>query len=421
MKKIIYSLEYGFAILTLILYSGAIFTLFNTGGGNEGDIEDVTPDNTSIKIIYLIIYFITFVLLTFRWKKSVYLASKNLYILLFTGLAGISIIWSSVPEITIARFIAILGTNLFSLYLASRYTFKQQILLLIQTYTIITVLSILVIVLLPKYGIMGGVHAGAWRGVFNHKNVLGKLIVINIMACFLQLISCPSKNTMTYFGLISSVILVIGSKSSSALVNLLITISILIVLTFWRWRYEIMIPASIGSMLLISIFSIWFNNNSALIFSNAGKDTNLTGRAELWPLALEMASKKSWLGYGYGAFWADPNGPAVNIWRTVAWNAPNAHNGFLDLFISVGLLGVFVFMLSFISTFFRAAIYLRYSKTPDGFWPLIFISYLILANLTETGLMTPNDLFTVLYITISYSVIINTNGKIKSLVYDRLS
>jgi exopolysaccharide production protein ExoQ len=410
--------EHVITVLGLVLYSGAILTLFTSGGYNEGELTDnLTTENALIKQIFLVFYVITILLLACRWQKTLYVISKNLYILLFTGLAISSIAWSTAQDLTTTRVIAVSGTNLFGLYLASRYTLKQQVLLLVQAFGIIVLLSMLFVVILPRYGIMGGSHAGAWRGVFNHKNVLGKLMILSTAIFFLQSINCPRKNILIYLGLMFSIILLVMSKSSSSLVNLALITIVFFILKTWRWSYIIMIPASFSITLLGSGFFLWFNDNSSILFSSVGKDSNLSGRTDLWSLAVDVGLKKPWLGYGYGAFWDERNGAAVEIWRSVNWRAPNAHNGFLDFFLSLGLIGIVLLGLSFINTFTQAFIYLRHSKTSDEFWPLIFMFYFILANFTESALMLQNDLFTVTYVAISYSMTIHNNAKARSLVY----
>ena len=71
----------------------------------------------------------------------------------------------------------------------------------------------------------------------------------------------------------------------------------------WRWRYELMIPASIGIMFLGTLSYIWFTENAAIAFGSIGKDSSLTGRTEIWGLIIDIALRKALLGYGYDSFW----------------------------------------------------------------------------------------------------------------------
>ena len=417
-KSTLESIEYGITVFGLVLYSGAILSLVLSGGINEGDLEwELPSDNAVIKQCYSIFYFITLILLACRWQKTLYVITKNLYVFIFIGLTIASVTWSSSPNLTSTRSIAFLGTNLFGLYLASRYSLKQQVLLLAQAFGIIVLVSMIFVLILPKYGIMGGSHAGAWRGIFIHKNGLGKWMVLSIVIFFLQLIRNPKPNILTYLGLIFSTLLLVMSKSSSSLINLLLVGVVFSVLKTWRWNYLVMVPATLLITLLGSSFFLWFNSNSSVLFDSVGKDSNLSGRTDIWSLAFEIASRKPFFGYGYGGFWEDLNGAAIEIWQAINWRAPNAHNGFIDLFLGLGLSGVVVLGISFINTFIQSSICLRRGTTSDEFWPLIFLIYLVLSNLSESGLMVQNELFTVIYITLAYSTKIQNSPKAVSLVH----
>ncbi len=407
MKKKWEFAEYIFTVLSLMLYTGGILTVVISGGFSEGEAEGIESDNSLIKQIFFLIYLITFFLLLSRWKRVVYIIVQEKYILLFTALAITSIMWSYSPEMTITRSIAIFGTNLFGLYLATRYTLKQQLSLLVWAFATVIFLSLFFAVLLPKYGIMGGSHAGALRGIYNHKNVLGKMMVLSTAVFWLQAIGYSKNRLLIYFGFCLSIIFLLLSKSSSALINLPIIISIFFILRTWRWRYEVMIPMLVALSILITSFTFWFNEYSDILFNAIGKDATLTGRTDLWLLLWNMICKRPWFGYGYGAFWHGFDSASAEVWYVADWHPPNAHNGFLDLWLSLGILGLFIFILGFLKTLYQAFIWLRSSKTSDGFWPLMFIVYFILSNLTESALMLQNDIFTVLYVAISYSLVIS--------------
>jgi O-antigen ligase len=408
MKKILNLAEYVFTVLSLMLYTGGPITVLTSGGANEGEAEFYrNNDNSLVKILFLLIYCITFLLLILRWKKVVYMLNKDKYILVLLGIALMSILWSASPEGTITRSIGIGGTTLFGLYLATRYPLKEQISLLAWMFATVMLLSFLFAVGLPKYGIMGSIHAGAWRGIYNHKNVLGKMMVISTTIFLLNTMSATKNKLILYLGLSFSIILLLLSRSSSAMINLIIITALFLMLRTWRWPYEFLVPTFIAIVTLISSVYLWSIDNSALIFAALGKDATLTGRTDLWNLVWDMIWKRPWLGYGYGAFWfGGENSVSSELWNAAGWKPPNSHNGLLDLWVNVGLLGVIIFALSFCKTLSKAFIWLRYSKISAGFWPLIFIVYMVLSNLTESALMLQNDIFWVLYVAVAYSVLL---------------
>jgi exopolysaccharide production protein ExoQ len=413
MKKKIALAEHTFSIFALILYTGAFLPLIASGGYSEGEGDiDVFSNYALANQLFILIYFITIVLLVFRWKKVGSVIITNKYMLMFTCFALTSTLWSVLPDKTMSRSISLLGTNLFSIYLTTRYTIQQQLSLLAQTFGTILLASVVFIVLLPQYGMMGGVHAGAWRGIYIHKNLFGQFMVMSTSIFFLQSISYDRHRFLMYIGLCLSIVMLLMTRSSSAIVNLLIILASFLIFCTWKWRYEIMIPASTAIIFFSTIFYHWFNENSAILFAGLSKTANLSGRADIWLLLPDIALRRPWLGYGYDVFWSGYDSPSAEVWYAVGWNAPNAHNGFFDLWLGLGVVGLFLLALSFMDTIVKGYIWLRYfSKTPDGFWPLIFMVFFVISNLSESKLMRQNDFFTVIYVAISYSLISGISSK----------
>jgi exopolysaccharide production protein ExoQ len=187
--------EHIFTIASLILYTNAVIPLLIIQGASEGDNIDVTTFNfTPLNLLFVLNYLVVFSLLFLRWQKVLYFISQNLLFLGFMVIVPLSFAWSEAPDKTLTGSIGMIGTTLFGLYIASRFTLKEQLKLVAWVFGIVIVLSILFIGALPQYGIMGGVHAGAPRGVFTHKNGLGKFMVLSLVAFLLLVTSPGSKN-----------------------------------------------------------------------------------------------------------------------------------------------------------------------------------------------------------------------------------
>jgi exopolysaccharide production protein ExoQ len=415
MKKLFIFAEQAFTVISLLLYSGGPLTVILSGGANEGDTEsEGEMDSSLILIFFFINYIITFILLLLRWKKALYILNQNKWLSLLIVIAIASVFWSYIPNKTIARGIAIFGTTLFGLYLSSRYTMRQQLQLFTWMYGIAIVLSFIFIVQLPQYGIMGGIHEGKWRGIYNHKNTLGKVISPGIVIFLLRAIGSKKKAWLFWLGFLLSLILLLRASSTSSLLNVIILLIACISFRVFRWRDEWMVPALIVLTTLSASVYIIFSVNSEAFLVAIGKDATLTGRGDMWPYIFEMIWKNPLLGYGFGAFWAGPGTPSFYIWQATNWAPPNAHNGILDLWLQLGLLGLLVFTFEFfVITLPKALIWARLSKTSDGFWPILYMTYMVLANLGETTLMVQNDLFWVFYVAIAFSVPILQRQKLK--------
>ncbi|MTJ08756.1 O-antigen ligase [Anabaena sp. UHCC 0204] len=399
MNKLLVFAEKGFTVAVLLVYSGAILLLLLSGGAQEN--EFVEFDSSLIRIINFLIYIVTFLLLGLRWKNTLYFLSKDRWLFLLVVLAAISMLWSFEKGTTLKDSITLIGSSLFGLYFASRYTLKQQLNLLGWTYGIIVVLSFIFAVALPKYGIMGGIHQGKWRGVFLHKNGLGARMVYSCMVFLILAYQSKKHSLLMWIGFSLSILLILMAASSSSLLNILILALVYFIFQNLRLPYLLMLPMLTMILTLGQILYFWFINNASVVFASIGKDATLTGRTELWPLVMDMIWKHPWIGYGYGGFWQGWDGESAYIWRGSGWTPTHPHNGFLALWLDLGLLGLGIFLLGFRRSLLQSLYWVRITSQSVDLYPLLHTSFLIIANLTETNLLETNSLTWILYISSS--------------------
>ena len=418
MRKVFYLLEKSFTISSLIIYSGGFLSLARSGGASEGDSGFLSQSDSSlILIVFQLIYVITFFLLLLRWKKTLYSIQNGKLVTLSIGIAVASVLWSFDPKMTLIRCVALIGTSLFGLYIATRYTFKEQMTIFAWTFGLVIVFSFATALILPKYGIMGGIHAGAWRGIYNHKNVLGKMMVLSSFIFLVQDVN-RKKRLLNSLGLGASIILLVCAKSSSAISGFVILLAIFVVLKTLRWRYEVMIPALLAILMVGVSGLLLVTQNMDVLFTAAGKDPTLTGRTDLWSWVLDSIWKHPWLGYGYGAFWQESNSEAVLVRYAAGWDVPNAHNGLLDLWVDLGILGTIILLLSIFNTLMKSFSILRKTENIIYIWPLLFLFNMSLANLTESTLMVRNDVFWVIYVALAFSALVPDEKDIKKRLID---
>jgi exopolysaccharide production protein ExoQ len=205
-----------------------------------------------------------------------------------------------------------------------------------------------------------------------------------------------------------SVTLLLLSKSSSAIGNFLTIFALIPVYNTLRLRYHLLVPAIIAVITIGMTISLWVSTNAKVLLESIGKDVTLTGRADMWPFIIEMIQKQPWLGYGYNGFWNDWDSPGAYVWYAAKWTPPNSHNGFLDLWLELGLLGILVFAAGFGINLLRGLKLFRIDRSWQSFWTLLYLTFIILANLGESSLLNRNDLCWLLYVAVSFSLAIAT-------------
>ena len=153
--------------------------------------------------------------------------------------------------------------------------------------------------------------------------------------------------------------------------------------------------------------ALWASSDSEGLFGALGRDVTLSGRTLIWNAVLEQIWPHPWLGYGYGAFWLGWAGESGQVWLSIVtllgFVPPHSHNGFLDLWLVLGLLGVYVFAFGFLLAFLRAISCARVSRTTEGLWPLTYMTFMLMYNLTESAILQNHNVFWVLYVAIVLS------------------
>jgi O-antigen ligase len=139
------------------------------------------------------------------------------------------------------------------------------------------------------------------------------------------------------------------------------------------------------------------------VLTGLGRDPTLSGRTYIWEAVIDQIWKRPWLGYGYQAFWQE-KGEAEYVWRSIHFIVFQAHNGFLNLGVELGLIGLSLFVLSLIFTYIRAIKWARLSSSLADLWPIIYVTFLLMYNYSENTNVEPTSLYWVLYVAVSLSL-----------------
>ena len=379
---------------------------------------------TSKPIITLFRYsilLITFTLLALRWRTTLRIASKCPTIWLLTGLAIASVAWSIFPQFSFDSIRGqLLQTTLFGLYFASRFTLKEQLQLLSVTLGIGACLSLFYGFAIPSVGITGsGKHAGAWRGIYGGKNGLSNRMTMALLAFFVLAINKDNKRErlFAWAGLGLAMLLILLSTSKSGLV---IFIMLLLTLSFYRhyrWQGKKTVLLLDLLILMLGAITVGVIGNWDTLLTDLGRDPTLTGRTLIWQGAIAKIQERLWFGYGRDAFWAPGSIGAAEVGAGVArgYIPGYAHNGFIDLTLALGLIGLFLFAVSFVATFMKALKRAYGAENPGDLWPLGFLVLIVMANLSESILMNGGNIFWVLFVAISFTLNQPRRGAVQSI------
>jgi O-antigen ligase len=325
------------------------------------------------------------------------LITKDQLIWVVLLIVAASILWSDFPEITMRRVVALIGNTFFGLYFATHYDFKRQLNILAWAYGIVALLSIAVALGLPRYGIMNFKDVSGWRGIFLHKNGLGSGMTLSALLFMLLFLDGGYKWVKGAFFVISIALLVL-SKSQTALLSFVIILGLMPFYRALRWRSEVAIPFFIIAFLTFAGTSLWLSDNFSTVAESVGRDPTLTGRTPVWSAVWDMILRRPWLGYGYEGFWQSSGSGAAYVWNSVRFKVAHSHNSFLELMLTIGIIGTFVYYLQFFCLFFKSLNLIRMTNSFSYLWPALFLSQLLFNSFTEKVFLPYNSLSWAIYI-----------------------
>jgi exopolysaccharide production protein ExoQ len=383
-------LEKAFVVLVLILSLGAFTNLTITG-----PIETQNMGMVWMQVLWSLLYVIVLVLYLRSCGKPLrrlFIVSPLIAVVAF---AFLSVLWSQDPALSLRRSIALGLSLIFGVYFASRFSQTEQLRLLAWALGFCILFSVFfeVLGLNPSQGYPG------WYGVFDIKNELGQAMVLSAMVFWFWKKVEPKYGAVAIAGIVASVCLLALSLAMTAVVVLAVMV-VLVPYLGWAlrmsrrglaWGVTLLL---VGGTLSIFYMATHFEEVTGLL----GKDPTMTGRLPLWIVAGVMALQRPWFGYGFDAFWLPDQTYTPRIWHLLTWMPPQAHNGVLELWLELGIIGTVLFLVVFVHYLAKAVKFSRHHPEPAATWPMAFLIFLFLANLTTAFFLQANNIYFMLYV-----------------------
>ena len=389
---------------------GASFLLLSTYIGTFSVRQPIMSDGkligiTSPSIIELVLgdlaYIIIPILILLRWKQFLFVVTRDIFPLLISLIVILSISWSVISNEIVNDVMGLVRTIIFAAYLATRYKRQDLMTLLAWSLGITAIFSVFVVLFVPGYGIYDQVY---WSGIFGHKNHLGAPMALSSVIFFSLAFSRSKYKKLLWTFFVISSCLVFLSGSGGAIVNCVITISLIPLSKFIK-KSEIRKQILLFNFGLIScsLLSFLLIVNAEGLLGLLGKDLTFTGRTRIWPVVIHYIRQKPLLGYGYASFWRSEYGDVFRdgfFWEEI----PHSHNGFLEILLGLGILGFIIFVASFFIATFRAIHIAYLSKTVEELLPIQLLVFIFIANSSEATLLSSNNIFLIVYISILLSL-----------------
>jgi exopolysaccharide production protein ExoQ len=329
----------------------------------------------------------------------------NRWLIIFLLYCFISIAWSDFPFVAFKRWIKILGHPIMALIVLTEPNLEQAVKTLLKrcAYVVVPV-SILFIKYYPQLGR----GFDAWTGepfntgITTNKNALGAdcLILGYFFVWYLLQTWQTERSSWRRNELRLIVGFLIGIwwlflKAHSATPMTSLCVGVLVVV-FVGSRF--IKKNLIGTYLLIAlvltvvaelVFGISGRYSEAL-----GRGSGLSGRMGLWTSLIGLHTNPI-LGTGFESFWL---GDRPKQLEGVFFFIPNeAHNGYLETYLTLGSIGVLILIALFLATFWKIRLEL-FRNFEWARFRLGFFAAIILYNWTEAAFKTVSAIWFIFYI-----------------------
>lgn len=393
--------EHVVLILVLLVFSeGVLPRLLSSGESVDG--------SPILRLLWLPIYALAFAGLIWKARDMARVCIRLPFLMALLAVCALSFLWSIDPGLSMRRGLAIVMTTVAGLYIGTRYSWQTLLRAFALTWLIVGLISLFTGLLVPSFGRMQDVHEGAWQGLYFEKNQLGGHMAR--AALFAGFLAIMDQKYRWHWGglLLLTIALVLLSTSKSSLLGLGVGLGIL-ALAHWMKQglriglVTLWIGVCVGSVLAaILVLAPEF------VFGLLGRDATLTGRTDIWVALADNIEQKPWLGYGYGAFWAPESVPGNWVREALQWDAPTAHNGWIEVTIALGFVGLALLLLDFLMTVGRAV--LASVSTWTGVFALAFCAQFFLFSLSESASLQQNSIVWLIYVAIAAKLTMRPKG-----------
>lgn len=326
-------------------------------------------------------------------RNSVWAVILSLYML-------ISISWSEMVFVSFKRWIREAVAIIMIFCVATEIDPKDAALSIMRR--VIYILIPYSLVLIKYYPHLGVIYArwsgmAMWTGATLHKNTLSSLCGFSIFFLVWTLVRRSHREDfpviryqkyLELFLLLLSIWLFLGAdhslnNSATSTVALALGFALLGILLWLKKRNKI-----ISSWVLMLFTVIFIGYGTITPFAGeltgidisglVGREETLTGRADIWKVLVPYAMSSPLLGHGFGGFWTD----AI---RSIT--SSHAHNGYLDILLETGFLGLMLFSILFIMTAKNA----QRAMATNFSWGTLWVCLLFMGlaqNITESSMVS---------------------------------
>lgn len=360
-------------------------------GGESASVDATVGDGDSLRQAVFVLLFGASLWNTWRARGVTGGLHVPLGVVLVLAWCWLSLTWAIAPEIAVRRLVFTTMVVLIVGQCCKAMSIDGVIRTFFWALLVTILIDWLAIATLPlavhQAGSVEPELAGDWRGIHTHKNGTGGICAFALFTFLYMWRQTRSRYVVPVLILLALVFLLNShSKTSLGLMPVAIVLGGAISL-FYR-NVSVRIGAGLILALALVGFGAYYNRIADYIYV-LDDPSALTGRSQIWPILLRYHVDHPLLGAGYGSFWSiGPDSP-INQYAS-GWLVSfltHAHNGYLDILVQTGLLGLILTVFALILAPLYALCTVPFTSEYIRWYLSTMLIFGLMHNLLETSLL----------------------------------
>jgi exopolysaccharide production protein ExoQ len=333
------------------------------------------------------------IVLARRGQEAGRLLRANVPIVLFFLHCALSVLWSDYPEASFKRWVkSLCDVVMVMVVLTDPNRLAAINRLLVRTSFLLIPLSILMIKYYPELAVRYSPEDGKQviTGITLDKNALGGICLILGLGCLWRFLVAYQDREGTHrarhlivHGTLLVMVMWLFSKANSktSLLCFVLVSGLLVATAVPPLARKRAVLNLLAVTALVAVVLPLFLGTGTGLLQTVGRDATLTGRTDIWEQALAIHTSPI-LGAGFESFWLP--GPLDGPRYGRSWHVNEAHNGYLEVYLNLGMVGL-VLLAFIIVTGYRNAIGMFPQDPREGGLRLAFLVLVLTYSCTEAG------------------------------------
>ena len=400
---------------TLLLVCFLLYTFVGTSPLAETGVEARADGSPLDRVALVSLAGMALVVILMRFRTASRLAGQMAPVWLMLAWCMSSLLWSDFSELTLRRTVSVILVATMCLGIAAGFTsFRRLHSILFGVLALVIVANLVTTILRPDFAVTPiGV-----RGFYTQKNQAGLVAMLSVITAlgwtWMQSRWPAVLAGLAIVGLSGCLLYVSESKTSLILAGAACAAAPLLLLL--RRLGGVFCALLIGlSLPIAGCLTLIVMGFGSPTFVSIDTDPTFTGRDEIWTFVESEIARRPWTGSGYGAFWdvgpdQDPLArapPGTWLSQVQTGIINQAHNGYLDLLVQVGIPALVLGLLTTMRATWQ--IVLRFfsdaaaqAERVSAMTFLLIMLVFIVHNLTESSLWARGQMFANLSLLIAF-------------------